>query len=169
METIDFILTKGKKVKLPPPSVDAYYKIYFFAENSEKIIGLSEWLASGSEDARGDILLSDITRAEIVLSEWLRKLRQLPPYKVPHAPGDKDESPYKTDYHELKAVSDYTGMNFRELRELDLLTFWRYYKDAIIYKLKKTEAGQEYLRRAWNTEQTKPDREAIAQIIAAQR
>ena len=60
-------------------------------------------------------------------------------------------------------------MNFRELRELDLLTFWRYYRDAIIYQLKKTDAGQDYLRQAYNGEQTKADRAGLAQYIASQK
>ena len=57
----------------------------------------------------------------------------------------------------------------KELRELDLLTFWRYYRDAIIYQLKKSDAGQDYLKQAYNSEQTKPDRAGLAQYIESQK
>lgn len=169
METLEFIFENEKKVKLPPPTVGAYYKIYCYAQPYEKTEGLAEWLASGSVQARAYIEPMDIIKAEIALSEWLRRLRQFPQYKPPHVPGDKDDSQYKTDFHELKAVSDYTGMNFKELRELDLLNFWRYYRDAIIYQLKKSDAGQDYLKQAYNSEQTKPDRAGLAQYIESQK
>lgn len=36
---------------------------------------------------------------------------------------------------------------------------WR--RDAFIYMLSRTEAGQEYLDNAWRMEQTEPDRSAL--------
>ena len=36
---------------------------------------------------------------------------------------------------------------------------WR--RDAYIYKLSRTEEGQEYLNNAWRMEQTKPEREKL--------
>ena len=55
-------------------------------------------------------------------------------------------------------VADYTGLNFRELLQLDHVTYLQWRRDAFIAKLESTEAGQEYLDNAWRMEQTTPDR-----------
>lgn len=169
METFEYTFGNGKKVKLLPPSVDAYYKIYHGLSDGEKVEGLCEWLASSSEQARAYIEPIDIVKAEIALSEWLRKLREHPAYKPPHVKEDTpSESHYSTVYHELKLVSDYTHDSFTTLRKMDVLTFWRYYRDAIIHNCNKSEDGRDYLNRAYNQEQTKPDRAAIAAIMNMQ-
>ena len=68
----------------------------------------------------------------------------------------------------MKFVSDYTGMNFADIRLLDILQFWRYYRDAIIYTSIQSDKGKEYLKNAYNSVQTKPDRAAIAELIESQ-
>ena len=141
----DFIFSNGKKERLRVPTVDMYYKIYYAVNTDEKIEGLCD---------------------------WLNKLRQLPHYKPPYCmtveTADGDKVPFKTTFHELKIVSDYTNTSFIRQRELDLLTFWSFYKDAIIYNLSRSEKGREYLRDAYYMAQTKPDREAISKLIALQ-
>ncbi len=42
--------------------------------------------------------------------------------------------------------------------ELDFLQYLIWRRDAYIYWLSRTEAGQEYLDNAWRMEQTKPER-----------
>ena len=42
--------------------------------------------------------------------------------------------------------------------ELDWVQYLIWRRDAYIYWLSKSEAGQEYLDNAWRMEQTKPDR-----------
>lgn len=170
METLDYIFENGKKVKLPPPTVGAYYKIYHAISESEKVEGLCEWLASSTEQARAYIQPIDMVKAELALSAWLRELRQRPEYKAPYYKSDTPtETYYSTVYHELKVVSDYTHDSFTELKKIDVLTFWRYYRDAIIYNCSKSDIGMEYLKNAYNQEQTKPDRAAIAAIIKMQQ
>lgn len=58
-------------------------------------------------------------------------------------------------------MSEYTGLNFHEVRALDYLRFLTWRRDAFIHHLSQTEAGQEYLDNAWRMEQTKPDRAAL--------
>lgn len=58
-------------------------------------------------------------------------------------------------------MSSYTGLNFAEVGALDYIQFLIWRRDAYIYNLEKTEAGQEYLRNAWRMEQTEPDRAAL--------
>ena len=169
MQILEFEFSNRKISKLPPPTVDAYYKIYHGLSDGEKVEGLCEWLASSSEQARAYIEPIDIVKAEIALSEWLRTLRERPAYKPPHVKEDTpSESHYSTVFHELKLVSDYTHDSFTTLRKMDVLMFWRYYRDAIIHTCNKSEDGKEYLNKAYNQEQTKPDRAAIAAIMNMQ-
>ncbi len=75
---------------------------------------------------------------------------------------DSDEAPYLiTQTGELKLVSDYTGLNFNQVIELDCVTFKLLAKDAFIDKLGQTEEGREYLENCWVLNQTEPDREKL--------
>ncbi len=47
------------------------------------------------------------------------------------------------------------------MRALDYIQYLTWRRDAYIYMLSRTEAGQEYLDNAWRMEQTKPDRKAL--------
>lgn len=58
-------------------------------------------------------------------------------------------------------MSEYTGLNFREVGELNYIEFLQYRRDAFIAMLSRTEKGQEYLDNAWRMEQTAPDRAAL--------
>lgn len=58
-------------------------------------------------------------------------------------------------------MSEYTGLNFLEVAQLDYLQYLVWRRDAFIYKMSRTEAGREYLDNAWRMEQTEPDRAAL--------
>ena len=58
-------------------------------------------------------------------------------------------------------MSEYTGLNFHEVGQLNYIEYLTYRRDAFIYRLSQTEKGQEYLDNAWRMEQTKPDRAAL--------
>ena len=58
-------------------------------------------------------------------------------------------------------VSEYTGLNFLEIAELDYLQYLVWLRDAFIDRMSRTEEGAEYLDNAWRMEQTKPDRGAL--------
>ena len=166
---IRFELICNRSIELPPPTVDIYYKIFYPASEQEKIEGVIDWLGSGRLEDRAYIKAEDIPKADVFLNVWLRKMRNKEQYKPPHIATDSaEEAHYKTAFHEMKFVSDYTNMNFQELRSLDVLTFWRYYRDAVIYNAIQSDTGKEYLNKAYNSVQTKPDRAAIAELIESQ-
>lgn len=166
---IRFKLMCERSIELPPPTVDIYYKIYHSASEQEKIEGVIDWLGSGRLEDRAIIQAEDIPKAEVFLNVWLKQKRSEEQYMPPHIATDKEtEQIYKTEFHEMKFVSDYTNMNFQELRGLDVLTFWRYYRDAIIYNCIQSEKGREFLNNAYNSVQTKPDVAAIAALIQSQ-
>lgn len=60
-----------------------------------------------------------------------------------------------------KLVADYTGLDFYAVSQLDYVQYLTWRRDAYIYMLSRTEAGQEYLDNAWRMEQTVPDRQAL--------
>lgn len=61
----------------------------------------------------------------------------------------------------MHRVSEYTGLNFFEVWEMDYILYLTLRRDAFINWLSRTEAGQDYLDNAWRMEQTEPDREAL--------
>ena len=60
-----------------------------------------------------------------------------------------------------RLVSDYTGLNFFEVGELNYLQYLIWRRDAFIHWLNGFEAGREYLDNAWRMEQTEPDRAGL--------
>ena len=58
-------------------------------------------------------------------------------------------------------VHEYTGLNFKEIDDLNIVDFFLYRRDAFIYKMNQTEKGREYLNRAWCLTQTEPDRKSL--------
>lgn len=164
-----FELKCKKIIDLPVPTVDLYYKLLHYVDDREKLEGIIDWLGSGDFEDRAIIKPDDLPRAELFLTHWLREQRAKEEYAPPviaTEPAEKEL--YKTVYHEMKLVYDYTGIDFMRLKKVDILTFWRYFRDAVVYRAKQSEQGKEYLEKAYNSVQTKPDRAAIAELIRAQ-
>lgn len=68
---------------------------------------------------------------------------------------------YRTATWYKHLVSEYTGLNFHQVGQLNYLQYLAYRRDAFIHYLNRSEEGQEYLANAWRMEQTKPDRAAL--------
>lgn len=62
-------------------------------------------------------------------------------------------------------VSDYTRLNFNEIKLLYYDEYLLYLRDAFIDNLSKTEEGREYLLNAYRITQTEPQREKIREKI----
>jgi hypothetical protein len=75
--------------------------------------------------------------------------------------GSKGGHEYSTTSYWVHLVSEYTGLNFFEVWQMDYILYLTLRRDAFISWLSKSEAGQEYLDNAWRMEQTEPDREAL--------
>lgn len=58
-------------------------------------------------------------------------------------------------------MSEYTGLSFFDVGQLDYMQYLVWRRDAYIYMLSRTEAGREYLDNAWRMEQKEPDRKAL--------
>lgn len=60
-----------------------------------------------------------------------------------------------------RMVAEYTGLSIPQVQQLNFVQYLVWRRDAFIYMLSRTEAGQEYLDNAWRMEQTEPDRAAL--------
>ncbi|MEA4894233.1 MAG: hypothetical protein VB064_03125 [Oscillospiraceae bacterium] len=58
-------------------------------------------------------------------------------------------------------VADYSGLNFAQVLDLDCYTYKALVKDALVFKLKQSEKGREYLEDCWLLTQTAPDRKKL--------
>lgn len=68
---------------------------------------------------------------------------------------------YKTPTWYKHLVSVYTGLDFKQIGQLNYIEYLQYRRDAFINRLSQSEKGQEYLDNAWRMEQTKPEREKL--------
>ncbi len=62
---------------------------------------------------------------------------------------------------EIKSISNYTGLNFKDVLNLGMSEYLIYKKEAWIYNLKQSEEGKEFLKTLWRLQQTKADTKAI--------
>ena len=74
-----------------------------------------------------------------------------------------DEDPaghhdYKNTTWERRLVSEYTGLDFYQVGQLDYGLYLLWLRDAYIYTLNRSEEGRQYLDDCWRMEQTEPDR-----------
>lgn len=73
--------------------------------------------------------------------------------------------PYPLKTSDEKHVADYLGIGMFEVQELpyDLYLFFR--REACVFVNSQSESGREYLKNAWRTEQTVPDRGALREKL----
>lgn len=75
---------------------------------------------------------------------------------------DSEESAGRHDYiittWGRRLVSEYSGLNFHQVGELDYGVYLLWLRDAYISSLNRTEEGRQYLDDCWRMGQTKPDR-----------
>lgn len=62
---------------------------------------------------------------------------------------------------EQKIIADYAGISIFAAFNLDIITYYKTLRDAIIYNNMQTEEGRKRLDDAWIMEQTKPDRKSL--------
>lgn len=72
---------------------------------------------------------------------------------------------YTVSTGEYKIVADYANMSIPEVLELPLLDYLELYRDAVIYNNMKSEEGMKRLDDAWILEQTKPDKNALREVL----
>ncbi|MDE5754388.1 MAG: hypothetical protein K2H89_07605 [Oscillospiraceae bacterium] len=89
---------------------------------------------------------------------------------MPYYPYTQDNTEthsyqYTVDSFWKQLVSEYTGLNFLQIGELNFLKYLTWRRDAYIRRLEQTESGREYLDNAWRMERTEPDRKSLRQKL----
>ena len=94
--------------------------------------------------------------------DFIAEIESSQKYQLPYYPYGVSEKIYFVTYTQSeKYVSDYSGLNFKEIEELPLDAYLMLLHDAYIYYLSKSKEGREYLENAYILMQTKPDRKAL--------
>lgn len=77
-------------------------------------------------------------------------------------PGGDTDAKKKIYYHPKTQnehlVIRYTGLNLRQINEMDIDEYLFYVREAFIYTMNQTEEGRDYLEKCWLLTQTKPER-----------
>lgn len=79
-------------------------------------------------------------------------------------PSENWEEEYYCITSDVKAVSEYTGLNFLEIYNLPYSLFLLYRKESWIYGLKQSEKGREFLKTLWGLKQTDVDTKAVKEF-----
>ncbi len=146
-------------MKYRPPTVREFL-ILTYSENTAEIVDIARNIAeiSSFDDFRS-FLTEYLTEIETIRSQ---NVNLQAPYYPEH---DEQEHYYNCNSSDIKIVSDYTDLNFLEIYELDIFTFWSWLHDAIVYNCEKSEDGRGYLEKCWTNSQAEPDREALRLIF----
>lgn len=62
-------------------------------------------------------------------------------------------------------MRDYTGLNFCEIDELNIIEYYIFLRDSFIYSKYKTEQGTEYLRDCKMLTETETDVKGLREIF----
>lgn len=106
-------------------------------------------------------MLNDIQRLYGVCTAALGGI-EIPTLPVSSKDNTAEYTVTATD--DLYYVSEYTGLNFSELMEMDCITFKMLVRDSLICRLRQTEEGRDYLENCWLMKQTKPDRARLKEF-----
>lgn len=64
----------------------------------------------------------------------------------------------------IHRVSQYSGLNYHEVLDLDCDIYLLMLKNSIVSELEKTEEGREYLEKCNRLQQTEPDIQALREF-----
>ncbi|MGN0077681.1 MAG: hypothetical protein ACI36V_02740 [Coriobacteriales bacterium] len=62
-------------------------------------------------------------------------------------------------------AADWLRIPLTEVDKLDYLFYLRVRRDAFVSRLEQSEAGRDYLQKAWLLSRTEPDREASRRLF----
>lgn len=75
------------------------------------------------------------------------------------------EKDYFLRTSELRRISRYTGLNFKEVENLPLSDYLLYSHDSWIDSWNHNKEGREFLKTLWRLKQTEADERAIKEFI----
>lgn len=146
-------------MKYRAPTVREYL-ILKYSKDVEEILAV----------ARGFTEIKSVKGLKKFLSTYLTEIEIVkmtnPELNLPYYPEETEHKHYfNCNSQEIKSVSDYTNLNFSEVYNLNIFEFWGYLHDAAVWNLSRTEAGRDYLEKAYVNSQAEPDRESLREVF----
>lgn len=133
------------------PTVREYY-ILKYSANTADIIAVAENIAELNSPADLQSFLAEY------LAEIEAERAGNPQLQTPYYAEYSDEKHYyNCNSTDIKIVSDYTGLDFCQIYELEIFTFWAWLHDAVVWNCNKSDEGRDYLEMCWCMSQTEPD------------
>lgn len=136
------------------------YLVLKYSENTADVVAVAKNITE----------LNSMEEFQGFLTEYLTEIEteraENPQLQTPYYPKeDEQEHYYNCNSTDIKLVSDYTRLNFCQIHELDIFTFWAWLHDAVVWDCNKSEDGRDYLEKCWTNSQTEPDRTALREIF----
>lgn len=154
----------------PPPK----YILGFPLGNIEKLKAICAELMSNNEQ-NYSFSADDLTDADTIefiqgLYCFINEIHENPKFKVPYYPETEEiEVKYVNETYQERIVSDYSGIDFNKIEELNIADFWLLLRNAVIYFRSQTDEGKEYLDKCWCLEQTEPDRDTLRKMFGKEK
>lgn len=157
---IKISLKGGKQIRIPLPTKNLYDKM----TNTSDYLNLCDEvlsMADSTEEFTDEEKIFVYVNYLKIVSETVKKYTE----NIPYCPDKKEnEVKYTVMSGTEKIVSNYTGLNFFELGNLNICDYWAFVKDAIIYNNLGTEQGRKHLEDCWLYSQTEPDRVSLREL-----
>ncbi len=85
-----------------------------------------------------------------------------PKLVMPYYPDASENKAYfNNPSADVKIVSDYTRLDFNAVEDMEIFGYYGYLHDAVVWNCSRSEAGKEYLEKAYNHSQKEPDRDKL--------
>ncbi len=129
------------------------YSVLKYSHNIKEVIDVAVDIADVKNAAELKKFITEY------ISEIENVKRSDPQLNIPYCPEENERKVYYScNTQDIKIVYDYTGLNFNEIYEIDIFTFWSWLHDAAVWNLSKYESGRDYLERCYTHSQSEPDR-----------
>lgn len=131
------------------------YQILKYSDNTAEVLAIARCFAEINSTAELQCFLTEFFTG--IETERAKN----PQLCIPYYPEYSDEPTYyNCNSTDIKIVSDYTRLDFLQIQELGIFTFWGWLHDAVVWNCLKSEDGQDYLEKCWCISQTEPDYDA---------
>lgn len=145
-------------MKYRTPTVREYY-ILKYSANTADVVAIAKTIADFDGPAELQSFLTEYF-GEIEAEKTNNPQLQIPYY----AEYSDEKQYYNCNSTDIKIVSDYTRLDFCQIQNLGIFTFWGWLHDAIVWNCNKSDEGKDYLEMCWCMSQTEPDEDAWEQF-----
>lgn len=147
--------------KYPMPTVRQYYILKNASDPELTVRTAAEIMGRMPEtiDELKRFIVEYLSEIEAIINN--NQQMQIPYYPV----EEKAEPHFMCNTEKLKLVIDYTGLNINEVWELNYFEYRGYLHDAFVWDRSGSKAGREYLKNAYDYQQTDPDRTGLRKVL----